>query len=210
MVSDGISAGDLKQCDADIAYYKVMEDGSRDRLWFAPKDAGSYVAVVTAENECYNRSETEVSFRIHKAHIDVDTPEVPDIEMKNGLELSDQELPSGWTWIDPDKELAPGRVSAYAVYTPDDADNYYRVVRLISFSVYEKDAVPGDDDSSDSGNDDENGSGDGSGGGTDGNIDNGGSDISTGDNSSMMLWIAAAVTMMCIIAVVLATGRRKN
>lgn len=76
--------------------------------------------------------------------------------MRDGLTLSDQSLPAGWKWLNPDKKLEVGSVSAYAVYTPADTRNYYKEIRTIGFTVYKEDPASGG--SGGSGSDNHNGS----------------------------------------------------
>lgn len=183
VVSKGISPDALESCKAEVTYYKVAEDGTREKLSAAPKTVGSYIVKATAENEQYNKVEEERSFRIYKAGVDVEIPTLEDMEMKSGLTLADQKLPAGWEWIDPDKALEAGHVAGYAVYTPDDTDNYRRAVRLLSFNVYEKAVTPETPDSDTGNGTDGSTSGSGTNGNTSGN-ETDGSASGSGTNGS--------------------------
>ncbi|MGN0342973.1 MAG: hypothetical protein ACI4DO_09285 [Roseburia sp.] len=157
--------------NANITYYELMADGTMERLSSAPKDAGTYKALISVPlNEYYKVSARAVTFTIQKAHCNVEKPQVPDMEMREGLKLSDQTLPAGWAWVNPDKELSTGLVNGYAVYTPEDTRNYFKEIRNISFSVYANASDNAADGSGSgsadgSGNGNGNGSADGSGNG---------------------------------------------
>ena len=199
VTSREISPEELISCNnAKVTYYEIMEDSSREKLRFAPKDAGKYEARITVEEDaCYNSAEDMVTFTIRKARPDVEKPVVPDIEMKKGLTLSDQTLPDGWNWINPERELEPGYMNAYAVYTPEDERNYFREIRTIGFTVYEKKADPDD------------GSGDGGAADSSGGSDNGGS-TPTGDSSRLMLWICIMTAALIAAVAVMLTSRKKS
>lgn len=195
ITSENITPSQLSTFGTDETYYRVLDDGSREKLKSAPKDAGKYVLNVVAgkNNSNYNQAETEVSFRIYKALPDIEAPELPDIQMKKGLTLSDQKLPSGWEWRNPDQKLDVGHVAEYAVYTPDDTTNYLRTAKLLSFNVYDNSVTPG---------------GDGGSGSTDGG--NGINGILTGDDSHILIWAAVAVIMLGIIITLVVTGRKRK
>lgn len=119
------------------AYYEFTSDGIVE-LADAPVNAGMYAVVVNAEEtEYYNGNLIRKMYRITKATPEVDIPELSDMLMQDGLKLSDQKLPDGWTWLEPDTELSLGNVSALAVYTPEDTNNYNTVTKYLSFDVYE-------------------------------------------------------------------------
>lgn len=229
VVSEGISPDVLESCKAEVTYYKVAEDGTREKLSAAPKAVGSYIVKATAENEQYNKVEEERSFRIYKAGVDVEIPTLEDMEMKSGLTLADQKLPAGWEWINPDKALEAGHVAGYAVYTPDDTDNYHRAVRLLSFNVYEKAVTPEMPDS-DTGNGTD---GSTSGNETDGSISGNGTNTSgtetgtngkntngkttdtknipaSGDNLYVVIWTILVIAAMGIIITVIMINKNKK
>ena len=119
-----------------VTYYKINEDGTVTELMSAPINVGQYyVKAVVAENDYYVGEEVITYFRISKAKYDIDTPILEDIYMKEGLLISEQLLPSGWQWVNPAKELEVGAAYGYAIYTPQDAENYYKVVRKLNFDV---------------------------------------------------------------------------
>lgn len=142
VMSEGISKYDLVAYgEPEVTYY--LTDEKKEKLTEAPVNAGIYLAVITAPVEddiklYYNDVTTYVRFCIYMAHVEVETPQVKNLEMKEGLSLSDQTLPDGWTWKEPDKELSVGEVSATAIYTPEDTRNYCTEERTISFLVLEK------------------------------------------------------------------------
>lgn len=149
--------------EAKVTYFEIKDDGTVERLSSDPKDAGTYKALISIPlNDYYKISAKAVTFTIQKAHCNVEKPQVPDMEMREGLKLSDQPLPEGWAWVKPDKELSTGLVNGYAVYTPADTRNYFKAIKTISFTVYEK---PSDDaeDGSGSGSTDGSGNANGSG-----------------------------------------------
>ena len=119
-------------------YYEITEEGI-SKIDGAPTDAGHYAVEVNArESEYYTSSLCRKLYRIEKATPDVDTPIVPDILFEEGLKLSKQNLPEGWSWLIPDMELVVGEVSELAMYTPEDTRNYNTVTGRISFNVYEE------------------------------------------------------------------------
>lgn len=132
-----VGTGEEYDGNLTYTYYEFTSDGivkSAD----APANAGLYTVVVNAEEtEYYNGNLIRKTYRITKATPEVDTPKLPDMLMQDGLKLSDQKLPAGWTWLEPDTELSLGNVSALAVYTPEDTDNYNTVTKYLSFDVYE-------------------------------------------------------------------------
>lgn len=145
VLSDAITKDLVQTCEeSNVIYYQLKDDNTKIRLTKTPVNAGNYIAeiIVAEENDYYNKAETSVNFSIYKAHVDVDTPQVPDMEMKDGLQLSDQQLPDGWSWVKPDTKLSVGKVEGNAVYTPEDTINYYTEERTICFSVYEKGSTP--------------------------------------------------------------------
>ena len=102
-------------------YYKIALNGEKSKLDAAPADAGEYMAeLIYEEDEWYNKATASDYFTISQAELDVKTPQVPDIYMKDGLKLSDQPLPDGWKWVDGSKKLKVGPVAEQAVYTPDN------------------------------------------------------------------------------------------
>lgn len=238
VVSEGISPDALESCKAEVTYYKVTEDGTREKLSAAPKTVGSYIVKATAENEQYNKVEEERSFRIYKAGVDVEIPTLEDMEMKSGLTLADQKLPAGWEWINPDKSLEAGHVAGYAVYTPDDTDNYHRAVRLLSFNVYEKAVTPETPDSDTGNGTDGSTSGNGtdgsaSGNGTNGSTSGNGTNASgtgtgtnskntngkttdtknipaSGDNTNVVIWTVLVIAAMGLIIAVIMINKKKH
>lgn len=124
-----------------VTYYKINEDGTVTELTTAPTNVGQYyVKAVVAENDYYVGEEVITYFRISKAKYDIDTPILEDIYMKEGLLISEQLLPSGWQWVNPAKELEVGAAHGFAIYTPQDAENYYKVVRKLNFDVLDPNA----------------------------------------------------------------------
>ena len=153
---DGILTGTPYDGELVYTYYEITDDGVV-KLDGAPVNAGHYAVEVDAkDSEYYTNALGRKPYRILKATPDVDTPKVPDIPMREGLELDDQELPDGWTWIDPDRDLDLGYVSAPALFTPEDTRNYNTVERNVGFTVYDEDDDSGDSDEDDTDEDDSN------------------------------------------------------
>ena len=124
-----------------IKYYVFNEDDTVTELSEEPVNVGSYFVKTTViENEYYQGVENITYFRILKARYDVDTPKLNDIYMKDGLVISEQQLPEGWVWYNPDKALEIGKQYGFAIFTPEDSQNYYKVIRKIDFNVLDKDA----------------------------------------------------------------------
>lgn len=124
-----------------VVYYKINQDGTVTELTAAPVNVGEYyVKTTVAETEYYKSAENITYFRILKAHYDIDTPKVEDIYMKDGLTLSAQVLPEGWAWITLTKALEIGHACGFATFTPENAENYYPVVRNIGFNVLDPNA----------------------------------------------------------------------
>lgn len=198
-----------------FALYRMAETPGMKELSSAPKDSGNYIAsAYVDEDDYYNSAAKAVTFTIRKARCDVETPKVPDMEMKDGLKLGDQKLPSGWAWIDPDEELNVGRVGGYAVYTPEDTRNYYKELRTVRFNVYEKESNNDNPDSpggnsgdkpGGSGNSDNN-SNSGNAGETSGN----GNGTRTGDDFNVMIWLIAAILALTGAATTVYASRRNK
>ena len=70
-----------------------------------------------------------------KAEPVVDTPVLSPIVYKEGLKLSDVDLPEGWSWSNGDTTLTAGTDSYPAVYTPEDTTRYLTVTRQIGLKV---------------------------------------------------------------------------
>ena len=196
-----ISAEKLADCqEPEVTYYELTSE-SEEKLSSAPKDAGSYKAYISVdESDYYHSASTVVTFTIRKARCNVEKPQVPDIEMRDGLTLAAQKLPAGWKWLNPERELEVGFVNGYAIYTPEDSRNYYPEIRSISFTVYEKGSDP---NGPGGGSDGSGGSGSG-GAGTNGSVD-------TGDHSNVLTWAIVAVLALGVaVAVIIISKRRKK
>lgn len=145
-----IGSGEEYDGNLTYTYYEFTPDGIVE-LADAPVNAGMYAVIVNAEEtELYNSNLIRKMYRITKVTPEVDVPKLPDMLMQDGLKLSDQKLPDGWTWLEPDSELSLGNVSALAVYTPDDTANYNTVTKYLSFDVYE--ILPDDNNNPPAGN----------------------------------------------------------
>lgn len=142
-----IVAGEPYDGKLVYTFYQITEEGIL-QLSDEPVNAGTYLVKVNAvDSDLYNDTLSRKLFKISKAIPNVVTPVLEDILMKDGLKLSEQQLPQGWSWIYPDAELSVGYVMAPAIYTPEDTHNYYTVISDISFYVYEEEA-PSEEDSS--------------------------------------------------------------
>ena len=144
VLPENAPAGIVKEIGAiSVKYYKINSDGTVTELDNAPVDVGNYyVKTKVAETEYYEASENITYFRILKAYYDIDTPLLDDIYMKDGLVISEQVLPEGWVWINPEKPLEIGPMYGYAIFTPENSGNYYPVVREIDFEVLDPNATP--------------------------------------------------------------------
>ena len=123
-----------------LIYYKINDDSTVTELTEAPTNVGQYyVKTTVSENDYYRDANNVTYFRILKALYEVETPKLNDIFMKDGLLISEQILPDKWEWYNPQKELEIGEVYGFAIYTPEDSENYYKVIRKIKFNVLDKD-----------------------------------------------------------------------
>ncbi len=148
IVPEGVSADIVKEVgNTTSVYYKIDDDGTVTELTEAPSNAGRYcVKTTVAENDYYEATENITFFRILKANYDIDTPKLNDIYMEDGLTISAQVLPAGWEWYNPAKELEIGPAFGFAIYTPKDSENYYKVVRKIKFEVLDPNADENNND----------------------------------------------------------------
>lgn len=142
IIPEGVEANIVEEIGAvTVAYFKINDDGTVTELTEAPTNVGSYyVETMVAENDYYEAAENITYFRILKANYDIDTPKLNDIYMEDGLTISAQVLPEGWEWYNPAKALEIGPAYGYAIYTPENSENYYKVVRKIDFEVLDPNA----------------------------------------------------------------------
>lgn len=192
---------------ADVSYEKWngLLNGGWESLSEPPTNAGTYGAkVVIKDNPYYEEKEEERRFTIYKAQYPINTPDLPDMQMRDGLKLDHQQLPEGWKWMNPDQPLSVGEIQAYAVYMLTDVEsiNYIQPDPvLLTFNVYEEPAAGEDDavepnDPTTSDDPDKSEEFD--------------EKPSTGDDADLMLWFLMLVTSGTIGAVMYGFRKRKD
>ena len=123
-----------------LTYYEIV-DGVPTKLEGAPTNAGAYLAELSADAPANYTAETiTASFSIHRATPNPDTPQLNDLELRDGLTFADVTIPGdskgSWSWADGTRAITEsGTESGLAVYTPADTRNYSRTVRMLSFNV---------------------------------------------------------------------------
>lgn len=240
--SDNIKEEALQSCDTEITYYQIVESNDEVisnttlvKLDKAPIDAGNYVAKIVAAGtdtnggKYYNKAEKQCTFTIYKAFANPQIPVLPDMEMKEGLTLADQKLPTGWTWVNPDQTLDIGRVDAKAVYDQDEVDyqnqsffnkqekkdNYYNAVKTISFNVYDGSVPVDPGDGSDPGDNPGSNDGSDSDNNPSQNSDSTGANDAdtayrTGDDSNMIPLAFVSIIMFGVLVGVVSFRKRKE
>lgn len=147
--ADGIPSAMMQ---ALTALHRPITPKSIEPVSMEPVNAGNYYTRATvAESTHFNEAADQTFFVILKANPKPDIPELPDMQMRQGLKLSDQSLPDGWEWMQPETALNVGHVRRLARYTPQDTENYRAAYHYLEFSVL------GDPAEDDSDNNDNNG-----------------------------------------------------
>ncbi len=97
-------------------------------------NAGTATVTVTGKNNA--KGSIELSFIIEKAVPETDfenmSYEIGTVTDGRATILFDIELPSGYTWNDPETEVAYGTFTYEATFTPEDTDNYQIVSGVIT------------------------------------------------------------------------------
>lgn len=102
-----------------------------------PTKVGIYTVTYTVSNN-YEATPLSYAFMITKGDPTYDIP--TDLQGKKGQKLSNITLPTGFTWNNPNTELALGKHTYKATYTPTDTKNY-RIIKDINIEVNTKEFV---------------------------------------------------------------------
>lgn len=99
-----------------------------------PQNAGTYyVKATVAETGEYKGLETVKEFHINKAEPTYTVPE--GLTMTYGNRLESVELPEGFTWYDSTELSGPvSERTAYAIYTPEDTNNY-NIAEMVEITI---------------------------------------------------------------------------
>ena len=152
--------------DASLSYVKVADaDGKsvepEKPLDGAPKDAGTYrVTYTVTDTDNYLGGSVSQDVRIYRALPNPESPALEPIKFREGLKASEEPFPAQpedgtWSWTrrvanqeikDPDDSSSdnssddskdsPDVVTALAMFTPKDTNNYAVVYRYLKFEVY--------------------------------------------------------------------------
>ena len=123
-----------------LTYYEIV-DGVPTKLKEAPTDAGTYLAELSADVPAsYTAEPITASFSIYRATPNPDTPQLNDLELRDGLTFADVTIPNdpngSWSWTDSTCAIMEaGTESGLAIYTPVDTQNFSRTTRVLSFNV---------------------------------------------------------------------------
>ncbi|MEA4854587.1 MAG: hypothetical protein VB082_10010 [Christensenella sp.] len=197
------------EADAQIASIPALEarPQSMKPVTEPPVGAGVYYAEATVQETGHYTADIDGKyFIIQKASPNPEIPNLPNLEMKDGLTLQDQQLPTGWTWIVPEKTLAVGEIRALAEYTPEDTNNYHSVYRYLNFNVIEKTPDPSDPTDPSQPVAPDNGNN----GGSDGGGINGEKSPQTDDYSQTILWLVLLLTAGATIGICFLKERKKS
>ncbi|WP_432291350.1 MBG domain-containing protein [Olsenella uli] len=138
-VVDPITGNELNDLGT-LTYYEVV-DGVLTKLEEAPTNAGTYLAELSADTPAnYTAEPVTASFSIYRATPNPDTPQLGNLELRDGLTFADEAIPDdpkgSWSWADGSRAITgAGTESGLAIYTPTDTRNYLRTARMLSFNV---------------------------------------------------------------------------
>ena len=123
-----------------LTYYEIV-NGVPTKLKEAPTNAGTYLAELSANVPAsYTAEPITASFSIYRATPNPDTPQLNDLELRDGLAFADVTIPNdpngSWSWADGTCAITEaGTESGLAVYTPVDTQNFSRTTCVLSFNV---------------------------------------------------------------------------
>ncbi len=123
-----------------LTYYEIV-NGVPTKLKEAPTNAGTYLAELSANVPAsYTAEPITASFSIYRATPNPDTPQLNDLELRDGLTFVDVTIPNdpngSWSWADSTRAITEaGTESGLAVYTPVDTQNFSRTTCVLSFNV---------------------------------------------------------------------------
>ena len=123
-----------------LTYYEIV-NGVPTKLKEAPTNAGTYLAELSANVPAsYTAEPITASFSIYRATPNPDTPQLNDLELRDGLTFADVTIPNdpngSWSWADGTCAITEaGTESGLAVYTPVDTQNFSRTTCVLSFNV---------------------------------------------------------------------------
>ncbi|WP_432316012.1 hypothetical protein, partial [Collinsella aerofaciens] len=133
-----------------LSYVKVTDAGGKsiepeEPLDGAPKDAGTYRVTYTVPNtDNYRGGSVSQDVRIYRALPNPESPALEPIKFREGLMASEEPFPANpedgtWSWtrrVTNQEVEKPGVVTALAMFTPKDTDNYAVVYRYLTFEAY--------------------------------------------------------------------------
>src|SRR5690606_30643186 len=76
----------------------------------------------------YGGFDAVVEYVVEKLDPEFDIPGTIVVEYEEGLTLADLELPSGFTWANPNTVLTIGDHEYFVIYTPEDLNKYKVVI----------------------------------------------------------------------------------
>ena len=123
-----------------LTYYEIV-NGVPTKLKETPTNAGTYLAELSANVPAsYTAEPITASFSIYRATPNPDTPQLNDLELRDGLAFADVTIPNdpngSWSWADGTCAITEaGTESGLAVYTPVDTQNFSRTTCVLSFNV---------------------------------------------------------------------------
>ena len=123
-----------------LTYYEIV-NGVPTKLKEAPTNAGTYLAELSANVPAsYTAEPITATFSIYRATPNPDTPQLNDLELRDGLAFADVTIPNdpngSWSWADGTCAITEaGTESGLAVYTPVDTQNFSRTTCVLSFNV---------------------------------------------------------------------------
>ncbi|WP_373575685.1 MBG domain-containing protein [Collinsella aerofaciens] len=148
---DPTTGGDVTVEGASLSYVKVTDSNGKSiepekPLDGAPKDAGTYRVTYTVPNtDNYLGGSVSQDVRIYRAIPNPESPALEPIKFREGLMASEEPFPAQpedgtWKWtrrVASQEVEKPGVVTALAMFTPEDKDNYAVVYRYLTFEAYE-------------------------------------------------------------------------
>lgn len=107
---------------------KVEEIGKHTfKVTYTPNDTNNYNII----------KDIEVTLNVTKASLTVKVPEDITINKKEGMKLSEIELPTGWNWLNPNQILTKSG-TYQIIYTPEDTEHYESIVTNIQITIQEE------------------------------------------------------------------------
>lgn len=98
--------------------------GTKDYTWiFTPADSNYSIETGT------------ISLTVKKGIPQIDELNIPTVEYREGLSLSDVQLPDNYQWVKPETKLSLGKTAADVVYMPTDVDHFESVRSTVELTV---------------------------------------------------------------------------